>query len=82
MGECPRSGVGKRSRAELAPEYRRRYVEEILDHVDLAAVAAGLSAEGRSALLCVESDPPACHRSLVAERLATEHGVTVTHLWP
>src|SRR5215210_5518449 len=28
-------GVGKRSRAELAPEYRERYLHEILDRVDL-----------------------------------------------
>ncbi len=75
--EDERAGVGKRSRTELAPEYVRRYTEEILDAVDLRAVeAAG------SALLCVERDPEACHRSIVAERLAAEHGVEVVHLRP
>ena len=29
-----------------------------------------------------ERDPEACHRSLIAERLAAEHGVSVTHLTP
>jgi uncharacterized protein (DUF488 family) len=72
-----RARVGKRSRAELAPEYVRRYREEILDRADLAAVpAAG------SALLCVEREPEACHRSLVAARLAAAHGLEVNDLMP
>jgi Protein of unknown function, DUF488 len=41
-----------------------------------------LPAEGVTALLCVEADPEACHRSLIAERLAKRHGVTVSHLRP
>jgi uncharacterized protein (DUF488 family) len=32
--------------------------------------------------MCVERDPEACHRSLVAGRLAAEHGLAVTHLRP
>ena len=75
-------GVGKRSRTELAPEYRRRYVEEILDSVDLDAIAAGLPADTVTALLCVERDAEACHRSLIAERLAAEHSSSVFHLRP
>ena len=77
-----RAGVGKRSRAELAPEYRVRYVGEVLDAVDLGSLAARLPADGAAALLCVERDPEACHRSLIAERLAAEHGVSVSHLRP
>ena len=80
--EDARLGVGKRSRSELAPEYRERYTREILDEVDLATIVAGLPVGAASALLCVERDPEACHRSLVAERLAAEHGVTVVHLRP
>lgn len=80
--EDDRQGVGKRSRASLAPAYRERYVAEILDHADLDAVVASLPADGAGALFCVERDPEACHRSLVAERLAAEHGVSVTHLRP
>lgn len=80
--EDDRLGVGKRSRSELAPEYARRYVEEILDRVDLGPIAESLPTEGASALLCVERDPEACHRSLVAERLAARHGVAVTHIRP
>jgi uncharacterized protein (DUF488 family) len=80
--EDDRLGVGKRSRAELAPAYRERYVREILDRVDLAPLVAELPAESAAALLCVERDPEACHRSLVADRLAREHDFAVVHLLP
>jgi uncharacterized protein (DUF488 family) len=77
-----RQGIGKRSRVELAPEYRRRYLEEILDAVDLGKLVHELPAEGLGALMCVERDPEACHRSLIAERLAAECGVSVLNLRP
>jgi len=80
--EDDRLGVGKRSRERLAPAYVARYVTEILGQADLGAVVAELPADGPAALLCVERDPEACHRSLIAERLASKHGVTVTHLRP
>jgi uncharacterized protein (DUF488 family) len=80
--EDDRQGVGKRSRVELAPDYRERYLREIVDGVDLAPIVASMPAEGSSALLCVEADPEACHRSLVAERLEAEYGVSVSHLRP
>jgi uncharacterized protein (DUF488 family) len=78
--EDDRLGVGKRSRVELAPEYRRRYLSEILDRVDLSELVAELPDEGAGALFCVERDPEACHRSLIAERVAAEYGVPVIHL--
>jgi uncharacterized protein (DUF488 family) len=80
--EDDRRGVGKRSRVELASSYRERYIAEILDRVDLGALLAGLPSDGTSALLCVERDPEACHRSLIAERMAERFGVTVRHLRP
>ena len=73
-----REGVGKRSRAELAPEYVERYVTEVLDRVELDPLVAELPADGPAALMCVERDPEACHRSLIAERV----GVEVMHLRP
>ena len=80
--EDGRLGVGKRSRVELAPEYVRRYTTEVLDRVDLTALVTALPAEGLAALLCVERDPDACHRSLIAARLADHHGLTIEHLRP
>jgi uncharacterized protein (DUF488 family) len=80
--EDARLGVGKRSRSKLADEYVRRYTSEILDAADLTPLVAALS-EGRvGALLCVERDPEACHRSLIAERLWERYGVTISHLRP
>jgi uncharacterized protein (DUF488 family) len=78
--EDDRLGEGKRSRTVLAPEYRRRYVGEILDGVDLDAFAASLPREHASALLCVERDARACHRSLIAERLGEDYGASVVDL--
>ena len=80
--EDARQGVGKRSRVELAPEYTRRYIREILDPVGVEHLAGELPADGAGALFCVERDPEACHRSLIAARLAAEHGVRVSHLRP
>ena len=76
------AGVGKRSRRQLAPEYVEGYLAQVLDRVDLGALAATLPADTVSALLCVERDPEACHRSLVADRLAAELGLPVRHLLP
>jgi uncharacterized protein (DUF488 family) len=80
--EDAQQGVGKRSRVRLAPEYARRYVDEILDRVELEPIVASLPDRGSGALLCVERDAEACHRSLIAERLAAEHGVAIVHLQP
>ncbi|MGI8571590.1 MAG: DUF488 family protein, N3 subclade [Solirubrobacteraceae bacterium] len=80
--EDARRGVGKRSRVELASAYRERYTREILDRVDLGAIVAELPPGGAGALFCVEADPEACHRSVIAERLESEHAVDVTHLRP
>lgn len=80
--EDDRHGVGKRNRIALAPEYAERYTREVLDPFDLGALAAELPGDSATALFCVERDPEACHRCLVAERLRAEHGLPVTHLRP
>jgi uncharacterized protein (DUF488 family) len=80
--EDARQRVGKRSRVRLAPEYRERYTREILDHVDLGALEGELLANRTTAIFCVERDPEACHRSIVAERLEREHDVVIEHLRP
>jgi uncharacterized protein (DUF488 family) len=80
--EDARRGVGKRSRRELSPDYVARFTSERLDQVELAPIAASMPADGAVALLCVERDPEACHRSLVAERMADELGLALEHLRP
>ncbi len=80
--EDARRGEGKRSRTVLAPEYATRYTREILDHAPLEPVVEELPADRAAALFCVERDPEACHRSIIAERLAAEYDVAVSHLRP
>jgi len=74
-------GEGKRSRTRLAPEYERLYTEEILEPADLEPLAA-LAAETLPALMCVERDAEACHRSLITARLEREFGLEPLHLRP
>ena len=50
--EDARQGVGKRSRVELAPEYTRRYVDEILDQVDLDPIVDGVEPRGERTPVC------------------------------
>jgi uncharacterized protein (DUF488 family) len=79
--EDARRGEGKRSRTILAPEYVGGYEEEILDRVDLRPIVKFIGSSN-AALLCVEGDPAACHRSLIAARLASDWGFAVEHLRP
>jgi uncharacterized protein (DUF488 family) len=77
--EDARKGEGKRSRTTLAPAYAQAYTEEVLDRVDLDPIVRFVGSQ-RAALLCVERDPEACHRSLIAGRLESELGLRVTNL--
>jgi uncharacterized protein (DUF488 family) len=78
--EDARQGVGKRSRVELSAAYVRSYTEEILDLVPLDPLVRRLPVHGIGALLCVEATAEACHRSLVAQRLADRYGFEVVNL--
>ena len=80
--EDARRGIGKRDRTRLAPAYAERYTREILNRADLAALVADMERGGLAALFCVERDPEACHRSLIAARLETRYGMRVVHLRP
>ena len=80
--EDDRLGVGKRSRRGLASPYVQGYRREILDHVDLRPIVEAMPEGRTTALLCVERDPEACHRSLLADALRTNCGVEVVHLYP
>lgn len=76
-----RRGEGKRSRTALAPEYVERYTEEILEPLDLEPLVRFIG-RSRAALMCVERDAAACHRSLVAARFAREFGFAIENLRP
>jgi uncharacterized protein (DUF488 family) len=74
------TGVGKRTRQVLAPEYTSRYTGEILDRTDPEPLIGELPDHGLAALLCVETAAEACHRSLIAARLHNDYGFEVRHL--
>lgn len=74
-------GERQRTRTTLAPEYVRRYEAEVLDRADLDSLAE-LARERCPALLCLERDPRACHRSLIAARLQRDFDLRAEHLRP
>jgi hypothetical protein len=75
--------TAKRSRTLLSPAFIECYRRERLGGFDSARFVADLGPEARVvALFCVEREPQACHRSLLAERLVHDLGVKVTHLTP
>jgi uncharacterized protein (DUF488 family) len=78
--EDARQGVGKRSREQLSASYIETYNKEILDLVPLDPLVRRLPVHGLGALLCVEATAAACHRSLVAQRLADDYGFEVVEI--
>lgn len=80
--EDDRQGVGKRSRVRLSGDYIDAYTHEILDLVPLEPLVRRLPVHGIGALLCVEATAQACHRSLVAQRLADRFGFEIVDLEP
>jgi uncharacterized protein (DUF488 family) len=73
----------KRDRRTLSPAFVEAYRRARLDRFDPAAFLAGLGPDvSAAALFCVEGQPAACHRSLLADRLAEAAGVEVVHLVP
>jgi len=81
--EDKKSGVGKRSRERLGDAFVRAYRGQVLAGFDSADFVREAGADGRSiALFCVERTPEACHRSLLASRLAHDLGVSVEHIVP
>jgi uncharacterized protein (DUF488 family) len=78
-------GTGKRKRSALSEAFIAGYRKERLSAFDSGKFVEQLGAEARTvALFCVEREPAACHRSLVAERLQQDLGAQceVIHLMP
>jgi uncharacterized protein (DUF488 family) len=75
--------TARRQRTALSSDFMDAYARERLQGFDSAAFVADLGPEARVvALCCVERMPAACHRSLLAARLAQDLGVRVRHLTP
>lgn len=76
-------GTAKRQRQALGEVFVSGYGSECLAHFNSRQFLAQLGKDVRVlALFCVEREPAACHRSLLAERLRQELGVRVIHLFP
>ena len=74
-------GIARRARTRLGEAFAGAYEAEVLDGLDAGALLDELGAAGPLVLFCVEREPAACHRGLLAARLA-EAGASVTHLTP
>jgi uncharacterized protein (DUF488 family) len=78
-----RLSTTRRKRAVLEQNFIAGYKETCLSQLDARnfIVQLGLPADV-IALFCVEGNPEACHRSLVAEKLAHDLDLEVVHLLP
>ena len=76
-------GVAKRGRMRLAAAFVAAYERECLSRFDTRSfVEKYLTSARFPAFLCVERDPSACHRSLVADRVAMDLSVPRSDLQP
>ena len=75
--------VAKRQRAVLGQAFIDAYQAEILEGFDPQSFLDDLTDDTQVvALFCVEREPAACHRLLVADKLQLELGFEVEHLLP
>jgi uncharacterized protein (DUF488 family) len=73
------SGVSKRMRQELSPEFVAGYLAQI-ESFDFRVFLESLGRRERLAFFCVESTPQACHRSLVAAEVHRRLGLQAVNL--
>ncbi len=75
--------VARRQRTELSPEFKAGYQQEVMAQFDSHRFLTELPPDVRvAALLCVEREPSACHRGLLAARLQKDLAVEIRHLTP
>lgn len=81
--EDKKNGIAKRKRSTLSPDFIAAYEEEVLANFDGRAFLDAIPEDTKAmALFCVESEPQACHRLLLAEHLQETTGAVVEHLLP
>lgn len=75
--------VAKRQRSALSPHFVAAYQSERLATFDPQRFLEELPDDCKALVFfCVEREPTACHRSLVAAKLATYLATDVTHILP
>jgi uncharacterized protein (DUF488 family) len=78
-----RQSIPQRARTTLSESFVATYQDECLAGLDAASFLAQLGPDTRTiCLCCVEREPEACHRSLLASRFGAALGVDVEHLMP
>ena len=77
------SGIGRRERDHLTTAFTDAYQHDVLDGFDSRAFVDSLGPGIESVLIfCVEGAPTACHRGLLAARIAHDLDATVEHITP
>jgi uncharacterized protein (DUF488 family) len=74
-------GIAKRSRKTLGQTFIQEYEKACLSHFKPDEFLTIIGPEAKIVgLFCVEREPEACHRSLVANWLSRELGFSVEHI--
>ncbi|MCU0507782.1 MAG: DUF488 domain-containing protein [Anaerolineae bacterium] len=75
--------VARRQRATLSVDFIAGYEREVMADFDSLRFVSELPRTARrAALLCVERQPAACHRGLLAARLQKDLAADIRHLVP
>jgi len=75
--------IARRKRTVLGDEFVEGYRHGILTNFDSGKFMEHFEPDAKVvALFCVEREPAACHRSLLAERLGKDLGIEVEHIIP
>jgi len=78
-----RAKIARRKRTRLGAAFQEAYKHDVLQGLDAADVLKQMGERARRiALLCVEREPEACHRFLLARWLGEELGVPIEHITP
>lgn len=76
------NGESKKQRTTLGPVFKSEYLKQILEPFDIEKLANGLISSGAKNIVffCVEEKASACHRSLVAQKLASTLNCEIINL--
>ena len=75
--------IPRRQRTALGEVFTQGYQQHTLAAFNSHQFLERLGAPAQNvALFCVEREPAACHRSLLAQRLQQDLGISVVHLMP
>ena len=77
------TGVAKRDRLGLSEAFVQAYVSQCLSGFNSKEFVKQLGSDARVvAMFCVEQNPEACHRYLLAKRINRDLGFAVEHITP